>query len=77
MCGIDGFDIDGRDVPETSAVPSMALSSRASDASWSVIRGTTAYANTRLDLIDLSDAVVYPTASERNDVHLAFNDGIC
>src|SRR5829696_2997730 len=76
MCGIAGFDIDGRDVRETSAVLARALSSRGPDASWSVVRGATALVNTRLAVIDLSEAVVYPMANERNDVHLAFNGEI-
>jgi asparagine synthase (glutamine-hydrolysing) len=76
MCGIAGFEIDGRDVPETSAVLTRALSSRGPDASWSVVRGAIALVNTRLAVIDLSEAVVYPMANERNDVHLVFNGEI-
>jgi asparagine synthase (glutamine-hydrolysing) len=76
MCGIAGFEIDGRDIPGTSAVLARALSSRGPDASWSVVRGATALVNTRLAVIDLSEAVVYPMMNERNDVHLAFNGEI-
>jgi asparagine synthase (glutamine-hydrolysing) len=76
MCGIAGFEIDGRDVVGTSAVLASALSSRGPDASWSEVRGATALVNTRLAVIDLSEAVVYPMANERNDVHLAFNGEI-
>ena len=60
MCGIAGFEIDGRDVPQTSAILANALSSRGPDASWAVVRGATALVNTRLAVIDLSDAVVLP-----------------
>ena len=41
-----------------------------------MVRGATALVNTRLAVIDLSEAVVYPMANERNDVHLAFNGEI-
>ncbi len=76
MCGIAGFEIEGRDATETSALLARALSSRGPDATWSVVRRRTALVNTRLAVIDLSDAVVYPMANERADVHLAFNGEI-
>jgi asparagine synthase (glutamine-hydrolysing) len=77
LCGIAGFEVDGyEDVAGPSAALASALSSRGPDASWAVVRGSTALVNTRLAVIDLSDEVVYPMANERSDVHLAFNGEI-
>jgi asparagine synthase (glutamine-hydrolysing) len=77
LCGIAGFEIHRyEDAAGPSAVLASALSSRGPDASWAVVRGSTALVNTRLAVIDLSDEVVYPMANERGDVHLAFNGEI-
>jgi asparagine synthase (glutamine-hydrolysing) len=77
LCGIAGFEVHrGEDAAEPSAALASALSSRGPDASWAVVRGSTALVNTRLAVIDLSDEVVYPMPNERGDVHLAFNGEI-
>jgi len=77
MCGIAGFEAQDRDEARAaSAILASALSRRGPDASWSVVRGQIALVSTRLAVIDLSGAVVYPMANERNDVHLVFNGEI-
>jgi asparagine synthase (glutamine-hydrolysing) len=77
LCGIAGFEVEGVDEARAaSAILARALSRRGPDGSWSVVRGPIALVNTRLAVIDLSDAVVYPMANERGDVHLVFNGEI-
>ncbi len=76
MCGIAGFEINGRDVETSSAVLASSLASRGPDAAWCVVRGSLALVQTRLAVIDLSDAVVYPMENERGDVHLLYNGEI-
>jgi asparagine synthase (glutamine-hydrolysing) len=76
MCGIAGFEIHGVDVAAVSMALRDALSVRGPDASWSAVRGSVALVETRLAVIDLSDEVVYPMASENRDVHLLFNGEI-
>jgi asparagine synthase (glutamine-hydrolysing) len=76
VCGIAGFQIDGVDTPAASAALIEALQARGPDAAWSCVRGSIALVETRLAVIDLSDAVVYPMANESDDVHLVFNGEI-
>jgi asparagine synthase (glutamine-hydrolysing) len=76
VCGIAGFDVNGLDVPATSAALIRALTPRGPDGSWSAVRGSLALVETRLAVIDLSDDVVYPMQNESGDVHLVFNGEI-
>jgi asparagine synthase (glutamine-hydrolysing) len=76
MCGIAGFETDGRDVETSSAVLADSLASRGPDAAWCVVRGSLALVQTRLAVIDLSDAVVYPMENEQGDIHLLYNGEI-
>jgi asparagine synthase (glutamine-hydrolysing) len=76
VCGIAGFEIHDCDVPACSTALEKALATRGPDGSWSVVRGSLALVQTRLAVIDLSDAVVYPMENERGDIHLLYNGEI-
>lgn len=76
MCGIAGFEPDGRDTNEIADRLLRSMANRGPDGRWARAVGGIVVVQTRLAVIDLSSRVVYPMTNEAGDLHLAFNGEI-
>lgn len=73
MCGIAGFTLGGWEPGVAADVLLEEMSSRGPDGGWWRAVDGWCLAQTRLAVVDLSDAVRYPMGGEDGDVLLVFN----
>lgn len=76
MCGIAGFERNGGRDAERAAILLKSLDARGPDGGWAFEHSSYGLVQTRLSIVDLSEAVVYPMPNEDETVWLLFNGEI-